>query len=264
MYHIGSYIRGGAIIYRLDPRIKLAAVIVLSIVILAAKPLPSVFLGLALIILAFFSGIRLRTIAQAVKPLLFFIVLIFFVHALFTEGNAFLSITCFGLSLSRAGLSAGFLVTWQFLCLILAAVLLTMTSPPAQIIAAIKYYLYPLKLLRVPVDVIAVMIMLALRMMPVLLSEKERIEIAQRARGYNEKKSGFILRIKAFLSLTAAVLLGVFRRADELAVAMEARNYQQDTRTSFVELRMVSTDFIALFFLSVFFFIFIALNYCFG
>jgi energy-coupling factor transport system permease protein len=108
------------------------------------------------------------------------------------------------------------------------------------------------------------MIMLALRMMPVLLSEKERIEIAQRARGYNEKKSGFILRIKAFLSLTAAVLLGVFRRADELAVAMEARNYQQDTRTSFVELRMVSTDFIALFFLSVFFFIFIALNYCFG
>jgi len=264
MYHTGSYITGGTIIYRLDPRIKLAAVIVLSIVILAAKPLPSIFLGLVLFSLAFFSGISLRTIGQAFKPLLFFIVLIFLVHALFTESDAFFTIPYLGLSLSRAGLSAGFLVTWRFLCLILAAVLLTMTTQPAQIIAAIKYYLHPLKLLRVPVDVIAVMIMLALRMMPVLLGEKERIEIAQRARGYNWKKSGFILRTKAFLSLTAAVLLSVFRRADELAMAMEARNYQQDTRTSFVELKMVSTDFMALFFLSVFIFIFIALNRCFG
>jgi energy-coupling factor transporter transmembrane protein EcfT len=264
MYLTGSYITGTTIVYRLDPRIKLATVIVLSIVILAAKPMPLFFLGLILFFLAFFNNINLRAIGQAFKPLLFFIVLIFLVHALFTGGESYLSIPYLGLSLSRTGLTTGFLVTWQFLCLIWTAVLLTMTTQPAQIIAAIKYYLHPLKLLHVPVDVLAVMIMLALRMMPVLLAEKERIEIARRARGYNWKKSGFSLRIKVFLSLTAAVLIGVFRKTDELAVAMEARNFSFSTRSSFVELRMTSADFIAIILLSILALIFMALNFCFS
>jgi energy-coupling factor transport system permease protein len=264
MYHTGTYIKGETIIYRLDARIKLATVIVLSIVILAAKPLPSIFLGVLLFLLAFFSGVRLRTIAQAVKPLLFFIVLIFLLHALFAEGDSFLTVPFIGLSVSLTGLDTAFLVIWQFLCLILAAILLTMTTQPAQMIAALKYYLHPLKLLRVPVDVISIMTMLALRMMPVFLGEKERIEIAQKARGYNPKQSGFYLRIKAFLSLAIAVLLNVFRRADELAVAMEARNFSFGARSSFIELKMTRVDFFTIIFLSILALIFIALNLCFG
>ena len=217
MYHTGSFIKGQSLLYNLDPRIKLAATICLSVFILWVKPLTAFVIGIALLFAALASGIRLRTIGQAIRPLLFFIALIFLVHVLFNEGEALVNIPFIGISISYAGLQQGFFVVWRFLCLIIAAVLLTMTTAPSQMIAAIKYFLKPLKLLRVPVDDIAVMIMLALRLMPILLTEKERVEIAQKARGYNLHRSGFIIRIKAFLSLTLTVLTGVFRRADELA-----------------------------------------------
>jgi len=264
MYHTGSFIKGQSLIYNLDPRIKLAVTICLSVFILWVKPLTAFVIGIALFCAVLISGIRLRTIGQALKPLLFFIVLIFLVHALFSEGEVLVSIPYFGLSLPHSGLQQGFIVVWRFLCLLVAAILLTLTTLPSQMIAAIKYFLRPLKLLRVPVDDIAVMIMLALRLMPILLTEKERVEIAQKARGYNLRRSGFIMRIKAFLSLATVVLSGVFRRADELALAMESRNYRRRERTSLVELRLTFPDYFVLTFFVIFSVIFIALNYRFG
>jgi len=264
MYHTGSFIKGQSLLYHLDPRVKLAAIICLSVFILWVKPLTAFVIGGALLFAALAGGIRLRTIGQAIRPLLFFIVLIFLVHALFNEGEALVSFPFFGLSFSYAGLQQGFFVVWRFLCLIIAAVLLTLTTTPSQMITAIKYFLKPLKILRVPVDDIAVMIMLALRLMPILLTEKERVETAQKARGYNLHQSGFMIRIKAFLSLTLTVLTGVFRRADELALAMEARNYKRGERTSFVELKFTSSDYLVLIFLGFFLVIFVALNSYFG
>ena len=264
MYHTGVFIKGQSFIYTLDPRIKFAVVVCLSVFILWVKPLIVLVIGIALFFAAIANGISLRTIGQALKPLLFFIVLIFLVHALFNEGEALVRIPHLGLALSYTGLQQGFFVVWRFLCLIIAAVLLTLSTTPSQMIAAIKYFLRPLKILHVPVDDIAVMIMLALRFMPILLTEKEKIETAQKARGYNLRQSGFIMRIKAFLSLASVVLSGVFRRADELALAMEARNYRRGERTSLTELRLASPDYFVLTFFGIFSVIFIALNYCFG
>jgi energy-coupling factor transporter transmembrane protein EcfT len=264
MYHTGSFIKGQSLIYNLDPRIKLAATIGLSFFILWVQPLTAFVTGIVLLFVALGSGINLRTIGQALKPLLFFIVLLFLVHALFDEGEDLFNIPSIGISISYAGLQQGFFVIWRFLCLIIAAILLTLTTAPSQMIAAIKYFLRPLKLLRVPVDDIALMIMLALRLMPILLVEKERVEIAQKARGYDLQRSGLIIRIKAFLSLALTVLTGVFRRADELALAMEARNYQRGERTSFVELKLTSSDYFVLIFLGGFLVIFVALNSHFG
>ena len=264
MYHTGSFIKGQSLLYNIDPRIKLATTICLSVFILWVKPPISFVIGIALFCVALLNGIRLRTIGQAIKPLLFFIVLIFLVHLLFNEGEALFNIPYIGISISYTGLQQGFFVVWRFLCLIVAAILLTLTTTPSQMIAAIKYFLRPLKLLRVPVDDIAVMIMLALRLMPILLTEKERVEIAQKARGYNLRRSGTIIRIKAFLSLTLTVLTGVFRRADELALAMEARNYQRGERTSLVELKLTSSDYLVLIFLGGGLVIFVALNSHFG
>jgi energy-coupling factor transport system permease protein len=241
MYHTGSFIKGQSLIYNLDPRLKLATTVFLSIFILQAKPFAVLMTGIALLCVALISGIRLRTIGQALKPLLYFIVLIFLVHILFDDGH---KTTIFGVSIPLTGLQNGFFVIWRFLCLIEASVLLTMTTAPSQMIAAIKFFLQPLKLFRVPVDDIAVMIMLALRLMPIILIEKERIEIARKARGYNLYESGFVMRIKAFLSLTLRVMLSVFKRADELALAMDARNYQRGKRSSFVELKLTSADYL--------------------
>ena len=264
MYHIGSYLPDASPLHRLDPRIKLAAVVGLSIIILTLPPLPSLFIGVALLALVFISGGNLRTIGQALQPLLFFIILIFLVHALFTKGDALFGIESLGLSLSRAGLAEGFFVVWRFVCLIVAAVLLTMTTPPSRMIAALRFFLQPLKKLRIPVDNIAVMIMLALRLLPVLLEEKERTEMARRARGYHTRGLGYVARIKAFLAFTTRILWNVFRRADELAAAMAARSYQPGPRTSFVELKPIDAKFIILLCLIVFIVIFVALNSCFG
>jgi energy-coupling factor transport system permease protein len=260
MYRTGSFIKGQSLIYNLDPRLKLAATIFLSIFILWVKPPVALVMGIALFCAALASGISFRTIGDALKPLLYFIVLIFLVHVLFDKSGVWIKIPFLGISLPFAGLQQGFFVVWRFLCLIVAAVLLTMTTAPSQIIAAIKYFLRPLKLLRVPVDDIAVMIMLALKLMPIMLAQKERIEIAQKARGYNLYRSGFIMRIKAFLSLTLNILLSVFKRADELALAMDARNYRRGERSSFVELKLTSADYLVIIILGISFVVFLFLK----
>jgi energy-coupling factor transport system permease protein len=260
MYRTGSFIKGQSLIYNLDPRLKLAATIFLSIFILWVKQPVALVMGLVLFCAALASGISLQTIGDALKPLLYFIALIFLVHLLFDESGVWIKIPFLGIHLPFAGLQQGFFVVWRFLCLIVAAVLLTMTTAPSQIIAAIKYFLRPLKKLRVPVDDIAVMIMLALKLMQIMLTQKERIEIAQKARGYNLYRSGFIMRIKAFLSLTLNILLSVFRRADELALAMDARNYQRGERSSFVELKLTSSDYFAIIVLGISLVIFAFLN----
>jgi energy-coupling factor transport system permease protein len=264
MYSTGSYIARSSPLHHVDPRIKLAGVVGLSFIILLTKPIPSLFIGLVLTSLVFVSRISLRIIWQAFQPLLFFLVLIFLVHALFTEGDTLFRIPFIGLSFSGAGLIEGIFIAWKFLCLILAAVLLTMTTSPSYLIAAVKFYLHPLQLLRLPVDSVAVMITLALRLMPLLLTEKNRIEIARKARGYDISRARLRLHIRAFLSLVHRIFLGVFKKADELAAAMEARNYSLGRRTSIVELRLATLDFISLFFLGIFFIIFIALNYRFS
>jgi len=264
MYHTGSFVKGQSLLNNLDPRLKLAATVCLSVFILWVKPPVAFVTGIVFFCVAMASGLSLRIIGDAMKPLLFFIMLIFLVHVFFNAGDVWNKIPFFGLSLPCTGLQQGFFVVWRFLCLIVAAVLLTMTTAPSQMIAAIKYFLRPLKLLRVPVDDIALMIMLALRLMPILLAEKERIEIAQKARGYNLYQVGFITRIKAFLSLILNILLSVFRRADELALAMDARNYQRGARTSLVKLKITLLDYLVLIFFGILIVIFVALNSHFG
>lgn len=252
------------VLHDIDPRLKLGSVVFLSIALLTAKPLISLVIGGGLFLLVFISGISGRVIRQSIQPLVFFIVLIFLVHALFTEGNALLTIPYIGLSVSSAGLKQAFFVSWNFLCLIVAAVLLTMTTRLSLIIAAVKFFLKPLKYLRVPVDTVAVMIMIALRLMPILLARKEQIETARKARGYNARQGRVNLHIRAFTSFTTRLLLSVFTQADDLARAMEARNYRPGSRTSFVELKLKKKDMIILCFLGIIIIIFIALNFCFG
>jgi len=261
MYRTGSFIEGETFLYDLDPRVKLAAMVFLSILILWVKPPMALIIGIALMGTVRFAGISFRIIEQAVKPLLFFIVLIFLVHVVFDRSGTPSDKASVGISFLWIGLQQGLLVVWRFLCLIVAGVLLTMTTTPSQMIAAVKYFLRPLQPLRVPVEDIAVMLMLALRLMPVLLLEKEKVETAQKARGHHLQGAGFPIRIKAFLSLTRTILLGVFRRADELALAMDARNFRRgESRTSLTELQFTFTDYLTLAVLSVSTIIFVALN----
>jgi energy-coupling factor transport system permease protein len=255
MYHAGTFITGKSFLYKLDPRVKLAFIIVLSVFILWSAPIQVYFLGVALLVAALASKISIRSLAQSVKPLLIFIILIFLAHALFSDSNSSFA------GISMSGAHEGFIVVLRFLCLIAAAVLLTMTTAPSALIAAVKYFLRPLKYLRVPVDDIAVMIMLALRLMPILLLRKEKIESAQKARCYDVKKAGLMARVRSFLSLIITVLLAVFRRADELALAMEARGYAREERTSATTMKITPLDHAAIIIFVIAAIIFMALKY---
>lgn len=265
MYHAGSFYHGQSFVHRIDARVKLAAVIGLSVLILWISGPLSLLLGLALLSGALLSGIRFKTIAEALRPMLIFIVLIFTVHLFFNNGkDSLIRLPYLGISFSASGAQKAFFVTGRFFSLIVAAVLLTMTTPPSHLIAAVKWFLQPMKKLRLPVDEIAVMLALGLRLMPVVFHEKERRETAQKARGYSPERAGFVARIRAFSSLTLSVLLGVFRRADELAAAMEARNFQRGARSSWVELKMTSLDGMVLIIFSALTLFLLALNFCFS
>ena len=266
MYHTGSFIKGQSRVHHLDPRLKLAATILFSLVVLRLEQPVIYAAGVALFLLALACGISLRTIGQSIKPLLFFMALIFVTHLFFGERKNDVAINnaLFGFSFSCSGLQQGFLVLWQFVCLMVVAVLLTMTTAPSQLVAAIRYYLRPFAGLRLPVDDVAVMIMLAFRMMPILLAEKERMEHARSARGFDPRRSGLLAGVKSFVLLTSKIISGVFRRADEIALAMDARNYQRRERSSFAELKFASADYLIMVVLCFSLVSFVPLNLYFG
>jgi energy-coupling factor transporter transmembrane protein EcfT len=172
--------------------------------------------------------------------------LIFLVHLLFDSGgNPLLSLAPLPLRITDEGLFRGLYVAWQFAGLVISAAILTMTTLPSSLVAGIERLLRPLSRVGVPSQEIAVMISMALRFMPMMLEEYERIRMAQTARGADFTTGGLLLRVRAVSALAVPLILSAFRRADELAAAMEARGYRRGPRTTLCELRLAQTDLAA-------------------
>jgi energy-coupling factor transporter transmembrane protein EcfT len=138
--------------------------------------------------------------------------------------------------ITREGLLRGIYVTWQFAGLILAAAVLTRSTSPSELVGGIERLLRPLSRVGIPSQDLAVMIAMALRFMPMLLEEYDRLRMAQMARGADFTTGSLALRTRAVAALAVPLLLSAFRRADELAVAMEARGYRRGPRTTLREL----------------------------
>ncbi|MBE0557988.1 MAG: energy-coupling factor transporter transmembrane protein EcfT, partial [Proteobacteria bacterium] len=167
---------------------------------------------------------------------------IFFMHLFTTEGKPLLVFSPLSLTITREGLRQGALVTWQFAGLVIGAAILTMTTLPSDLVGGIERLLRPLARLGIPSQEIAVMIAMALRFLPMLLEEYDRLRMAQMARGADFSTGGITLRMRAVMLLAIPLLLSAFRRADELVTAMEARGYRRGPRTTLRELRMTGTD----------------------
>jgi len=245
MSHIGQYIPGESIIHRLDPRVKIGSVVALSLLILRGDLL---WLGLtsALIMaLVPVSRITPREMARALRPVLFFFVLLFMLHLLFTEGTPIPPFPSWPVTMTYQGLFMGIMTTWQFLLLIMSASILTMTTSPADLVCGIERLLRPLRLLGVPSHDMAVMVSIALRFIPTFLEEIDRIREAQAARGADLGSGSLIRRIRSAVSLSVPLVLSSLRRADELALAMEARGYKRGPRTYMRDLSMGRADYIA-------------------
>ena len=242
---LGQYLPGETLLHRLDPRVKIVAVISLSVFVFGAGPAQVTLISIALAMAIGTAGLRPTRIALALRPVAFFMAAIFLTHLFLTDGRPLLDLSPLPLRVTLEGFIQGAHVTWQFAALVIAAAVLTMTTPPSDLVAGIERLLRPLSWVGLPPQDIAVMIAMALRFVPMLGEEYDRIRMAQMARGADFTTGSLALRVRAAAALAIPLLLSAFRRADELVLAMESRGYRRGPRTSLRELKLLGTDFIA-------------------
>jgi len=250
---LGQYLPGDTIIHRLDPRVKILSVVALSILIFGATP--AEILLISAFLAAVIHATRMTPVQAlgALRPVAVFMAMIFLVHLFFTEGRPILSLAPLPVRITQEGLVRGVYVTWQFAGLVLSAAVLTLTTPPSDLVGGIERLLRPLSRVGIPSQDLAVMIAMALRFMPMLLEEYDRLRMAQMARGADFTTGSLALRTRAVAALAVPLLLSAFRRADELAVAMEARGYRRGPRTTLRELALSGCDLGAFAFMAAFF-----------
>ena len=222
----GQYVEGDSLIHRLDPRIKIVAAFLYIVVIFLAKSATAfLLLTLSAVFFVLLTRIPPRMILRAMKPLVFIIVFTAVINLFFMTGEHLLFQFGF-VKIYREGLVNAFLIVLRILLLIVAtSVFLTYTTTPIALTDALEQLLSPLKRLHVPVHEFSMMMTIALRFIPTLIDETQKIINAQTARGADFTSGGLIRRGKALIPILIPLFISAFRRADELATAMECRCY---------------------------------------
>lgn len=223
---IGRYIPGDSIIHKLDPRAKLVASFYFIVVIFLANNWQSyVLLGAFTIGAILLSKVDLKFFIRGVRPLLWLMLFTVALQIFFTSGGTvYWSWGIF--TISQFGLVNGVFIFCRFVLIIFMSTLLTLTTPPLELSDAIEYLLRPLKVVHFPVHEVSLMLSIALRFVPTLMDETEKIMNAQRARGVDFNDGNIIDKMKAVVPLLIPLFVSSFKRADDLATAMEARGYQ--------------------------------------
>lgn len=221
----GRYIPGDSYIHRLDPRAKLiGAMLFILLIFLANNPLT--YLGMIIFVLVALklSNIPLSFFVNGVKPLIWLILFTVLLQVLFTSGSTILF--QFGpIVISVEGIINGVYIFFRFVLIIFISTLLTLTTMPLELTDAIESLLKPFKVVRLPVHEIALMLSIALRFVPTLMDETEKIMNAQRARGIEFGEGNLIQQMKNIVPMLIPLFVSSFNRADDLATAMEARGY---------------------------------------
>jgi len=240
---IGQYIPGDSAIHLLDPRTKIIAVVLYMVgLFMAGNASGYLLVTVFTVAVVVISRIPLITLLKGLRPLWFILVLTFGLHSFLTEG---LVLWKWGiLKITSEGLRQGFFMSLRLVYLVTITSLLTLTTTPISLTDGIERVL---KALRIPVaHELAMMMTIALRFIPTLIDETEKIMKAQMARGADFESGGLLARAKSLVPLLVPLFLSAFRRADELAVAMEARCYRGgENRTRMKQLRMAGRDYAA-------------------
>lgn len=241
---LGQYFPGDSIVHRLDPRSKLILVLLYIVALFQARS----WLGYGLVILVTglcmaLSRIRFKTIFKGLKPMIVIIVLTAALNMFYTPGRPVLP----GWIVTWEGIERAVKMVLRIVMLITGTFLLTYTTSPMALTDGLELLMAPLKKLRVPVHEITIMMSMALRFIPTLIEETDKIMSAQKARGADFENGSLVRRAKALLPILVPLFVSAFRRADELAVAMESRCYHGgEGRTRMKKLVMAGRDWIAL------------------
>jgi energy-coupling factor transport system permease protein len=223
---IGQYIPGNSILHRLDPRAKLLFVFAFLFLIFFANNVPTyVILYLFLIGAIWLSRISPKIFLGALKPVLFIIVLTSILHLTLTQGGQVVLVTPI-FTVYEEGIRQAVFNSSRFLILVGVASLLSFTTSSLDLTDALEHLLGPLKRIRVPVHELALMMSIALRFIPTLWEETEKIKKAQLARGADLESGNVFKRLKSYIPIFIPLFLSSFRRAEELAMAMESRAYR--------------------------------------
>ncbi len=222
---LGQYYPGNSFLHRMDPRAKILCTMIFIVAIFLAKDVASYALVTAFIALCIaVSGVPFRMVVRAVKPLWLILLFTMMIHVLSTPGNVVWEWGWF--SVTEEGLRNGTLMTLRLVYLIGFSSLLTYTTSPITLTDGIESLLSPFRRIGVPAHELAMMMTIALRFIPTLLEETDRIMKAQASRGADFSSGNIWQRAKAMVPLLVPLFISAFRRADDLATAMEARCYR--------------------------------------
>ena len=250
---IGQYYHAESFIHKLDARIKLLCTIIfITMLFLIGNFIGYGFAAFYLFVIIRISKVPPRFLLRGLRAIFFIIIFTVVLNVFFTQGGyvlfeiGFVQVTAQGL-LNAARMGA------RLIMLIIGSSMLTLTTTPIQLTDAIEFCLKPLKRIGVPAHEIAMMMTIALRFIPTLVEEMDKIMKAQMARGASFDTGGLIKRAKSLVPLLIPLFISSFRRADDLALAMESRCYRGDIgRTRMKQMRLNSRDFLALGFMGMF------------
>ena len=245
---LGQYFPGNSVVHKMDPRTKLLFLVSYIVALFVATNWISyavVFLFLATAIAI--SRIPLKSIFGGMKPLIMILVFTGFLNLFFTAGDTVL-IHWWIITITLEGVIRAIFMVLRILMLITCTFLLTYTTSPIALTDGLESLLSPLKKLHLPIHELAMMMCIALRFIPTLIEETDKIMCAQKARGADFESGNLMQRVKALVPILVPLFISSFRRADELATAMECRCYHGgDGRTKMKLLRYKRRDFLAFF-----------------
>ena len=244
---LGQYFPGTTVAHKLDPRTKILLVVLYIVALFCAKGIVGyALMGLCLAVCVRISKVGIKQLVRGLKPVLFIIIFTGLLNLLFVPGETYLFEWGF-LRISLEGLRNAIFMVLRIMLLIMGTFLMTYTTSPISLTDGLERLMNGLKRFHVPVHELAMMMSIALRFIPTLIEETDKIMSAQKARGGDFESGNIFQKAKALVPILVPLFVSAFRRADELATAMECRCYHGgEGRTALHVLRFKSADWLVL------------------
>ena len=244
---LGQFFPGNTVVHNLDPRTKLILMIAYITALFIAKGYPAyIFMFVVLVTCLAVSKIKPIAVLRGLRPIFIIICITVVLNIFFIRGETVL-FQYRAIVITQEGILTAVYMASRLMMLIVSTFLLTYTTSPITLTDGLERMLSPLKKIKLPVHEFAMMMSIALRMIPTLIEETDKIMSAQKSRGADFETGGLVKRAKAILPLIIPLFISAFRRADELATAMESRCYHGgEGRTKMKVLKFAGRDFVAL------------------
>lgn len=244
---LGQYLPGTSPIHQLNPRLKIFTLLLMLVLLFSLKTYGGL-IGLFFIAITLIASAKVpfRYFLRGLRPILYIFIFTLVIYLFFTKGGIVLLRIGF-ITVESEGVKEGFFVIIRLITLVIFSLLVTLTTTPLSLTNAMGYFLKPLRYIGLPTEEVAMIMAIALRFIPTLMEESQRIMRAQVSRGADFESGSIFRKAKSLVPLIVPLFISAFRRADELALAMEARGYRIGAkRTRMYEDVIAPGDWVAL------------------